>query len=345
MSLKQKQVFLRENILNKGFSANDFMGFLQSKKGESGLDLNNWTLEELDLTVKEFIVKMNNQESPSPSQKITDIEDYKQTQMRQNYLEQNLQLMQNEPEFIPCLTNEQTQITTTSNIQIKLSFPEKIDGGIFSKSYISYLVETDPLNFTTRKRYTDFEWLRNILATQYIGCVIPPLCKKNFNDRFTEALVSKRSRLLQKFMEGVLVHPLVRNSQALFDFISIEREEEFENKKKDYAKILAPTRVKEIKSMNGQMKISINEDKEIYLDNISDNAEINATIMKKITTAYKELIELQKNVSNKMIEIGNLWKTLYSKSMKYYDTNNTCASYSIMNKVMNGLALIEKKKN
>ena len=40
--LQEKQGFLRENILERGYDADEFMTFLQSKKGESGLDLNNW---------------------------------------------------------------------------------------------------------------------------------------------------------------------------------------------------------------------------------------------------------------------------------------------------------------
>ena len=45
--LQQKQNFLRINILDRGCDAEQFMIFLQSKKGELGLDLNNWTLNEL----------------------------------------------------------------------------------------------------------------------------------------------------------------------------------------------------------------------------------------------------------------------------------------------------------
>ena len=59
--LEQKQLYLRENILNKGYDAEDFMSFLKSKKGEIGLDLNNWSKWELEKAVTQFIAlkKMN----------------------------------------------------------------------------------------------------------------------------------------------------------------------------------------------------------------------------------------------------------------------------------------------
>ena len=43
-TLRQKQLYLRENILDKGYSTDNFMDLLHSKKGEQGLDLNNWTM-------------------------------------------------------------------------------------------------------------------------------------------------------------------------------------------------------------------------------------------------------------------------------------------------------------
>ena len=57
--LEKKQTFLRTNILEKGYDAEEFMNFLQSKKGEMGLDLNNWNLDELDIAVKEFISSLD----------------------------------------------------------------------------------------------------------------------------------------------------------------------------------------------------------------------------------------------------------------------------------------------
>ena len=52
--LSEKQTFLRENILEKGYDAEDFMKYLQTKKGELGLDLGGWSINELHEEVKEF---------------------------------------------------------------------------------------------------------------------------------------------------------------------------------------------------------------------------------------------------------------------------------------------------
>ena len=44
-SLEEKQEFLRSSILQAGYDAEEFMAFLQEKKGEDGMDLNNWLIK------------------------------------------------------------------------------------------------------------------------------------------------------------------------------------------------------------------------------------------------------------------------------------------------------------
>ena len=58
MSTEEKQNFLREKILDKGYDTNQFVQFLTSKKGEEGADVANWTMEDLITVVNEFI-KLN----------------------------------------------------------------------------------------------------------------------------------------------------------------------------------------------------------------------------------------------------------------------------------------------
>ena len=54
-TLEQKQKYLREHVLEKGYDPDKFMEFLTMKKGESGIDLENWTLKELIDVTNEFL--------------------------------------------------------------------------------------------------------------------------------------------------------------------------------------------------------------------------------------------------------------------------------------------------
>ena len=72
----------------------------------------------------------------------------------------------------------------------------------------------------------------------------------------------------------------MRNNQAFYDFISTENDEQFENKKKKYDKdLVIPVAAKDMKSFDGQVRISVSKEKETYLDNIKDNADINIKII------------------------------------------------------------------
>ena len=58
-SEEEKQNFLRENIIDKGYDADEFVSFLAEKKGieiEEGIDLNDFSLDELKSLVQDFIM-------------------------------------------------------------------------------------------------------------------------------------------------------------------------------------------------------------------------------------------------------------------------------------------------
>ena len=52
--LEKKQNYLRKEIIDKGFSPDDFANYVQKIKGENGADLNSWSIEELYYIVPQF---------------------------------------------------------------------------------------------------------------------------------------------------------------------------------------------------------------------------------------------------------------------------------------------------
>jgi len=349
--LNEKQTFLRENILEKGYDPEDFMKLLQSKKGELGLDLSSWSMDELREAVKEFTKENsdfeegnenispgnlpkdeNDENNFPPADEIYDLDKFSKDHPEGSGPKE---------EYGKCAITEFTQFSDKDNIVVKVTNPEKVSGGIFSKSFISYTLETQPFNFKTKKRYSDFLWLRKTLSLMYSNCVIPPLCKKNYVDRFNETLINKRMRSIEKFLNGLLIHPLIKNSQILFDFLSVQNEEDFYKKKKKYGKITSPTHVGEIKTVEGDIKISVSKEKEIYLKNIEKNCCVMEDLLQKVTKAYKGLLMMMSQVTDKMKEISILWKQVHEKSLKFNDFYNTSQTYNILSKVMSTWAEAE----
>ena len=353
-NIEEKQNYLRENILEKGYDAEKFMIFLTSKKGEQAADLNIWSFEELKACVSEFTSQQqDNAQQPSvpieeQGKNLQEGEDNQISQENEGEKENGNELVRKptEPykEKIKCAKNEETDLSKASNVTITLSYPEKVEGGIFSKSYVTYLVTTLPFDFKVRKRYSDFEWLRSMLQSIYIGSVIPPIPRKNYGDRFNEFFISKRMRSLEKFMQGLAVDPLLRSSKILFDFLTTENEQEWNNKKAAYNKMKTPTQLAEIKTLTGEMNLNITSEQEMYFSNIKDNVNNNENLIKKLLVSYKNLLCAMIDVSSKMHETSEIWKQLYQNSEKYFENERVTEIYSIMSKLMEDWAESEKRQ-
>ena len=356
--LEKKQTFLRTNILEKGYDAEEFMNFLQTKKGEFGLDLNNWNINELKTAVQEFISSLDKDNillNPQNINKEGELDNNLNTENNnlennendnKEEIEQEENQIQNKQleDIIQCEKVTPSELTLQDDVDIKLSFPQKIEGGLFSKSYVTYLMQTTPLDFKLRKRYSDFEWLRHILSLIYINCVIPPLCKKNYTDRFSELLIAKRTRSIEKFMKGILIHPLIRHDEIFYNFISTENESDFEKKKKIYNKITSPSSLKNVKSLSGEINVSVSNEKEIYFQNIKNNADFNINTLQKITKGYKALMNLMDQISDKMKEISQYWKEIYTANLQYFEKPNTVESYNILSKIMQDWSETNKRQ-
>ena len=64
------------------------------------------------------------------------------------------------------------------------------------QNYVNYEVETAAMQWIVRRRYSDFEWLRIVLAKFNPGQVVPPLPNKKIgNRRFEEDFLEKRMKL------------------------------------------------------------------------------------------------------------------------------------------------------
>jgi len=357
--LEKKQTFLRANILEKGYDAEEFMNFLQTKKGEFGLDLNNWNISELKIAVQEFISSLEKDNLLLNPQNINKEEEVDKNLNNDNNnnlennennnkdeidQEENQNTNKSVEDIIECQKVTPNEFLLSNEVDIKLSFPQKIEGGLFTKSYVTYLMQTTPLDFKLRKRYSDFEWLRNILSLIYINCIIPPLCKKNYTDRFSEVLIAKRTRSIEKFMKGILIHPLIRNDEIFYNFISTESEAEFEKKKKIYNKIQSPGSLINVKSLSGEINVSVSNEKEIYFQNIKNNADFNINTLQKITKGYKALMNQMDQISDKMKEISQYWKEIYNANLQYYEKPNTVESYNILSKIMQDWSETNKRQ-
>ena len=426
---EQKQNYLRENILDKGYEAEDFVTYLTSKKGDEGINLGNWSLEELKSVVQEYIsnnplnnkqegenntnqanntIQNNVVQNPILTQNINNINNLNNIDtnippgmnpypypnillnngtMNNNMI--NINNMNLDPNllnsnltnninsgnvFLPkdendnlvnsqgeqtdiygitntetiyCLFSEKNELAKHDNIKIEIALGEKKPGTFFSKAYQTYIITVPKLNLKVSRRYSDFEWLRQILVNIFSSSVIPPIPKKNKlgGDRFNEEFLEKRTRTLEKFLNLLLEDPNIKSSQLFYEFLSIEELNKFYEMKKHYNHYKLPQTLKEYKTLNGQLDIKVDDSREIYYQNIKDQTEINQELLSKLNKQFKLLNNEMNMVVLRLEEISKTCEELFLHSVKYNENDDIKISYYELNEMFKHWSTALKKQN
>jgi len=126
-------------------------------------------------------------------------------------------------------------VPLTSNLEessgvsmaISVSEPEKHGEGV--KAFVSYKVTSKtthpdfpPEEIYVRRRFNDFQWLRNQLTEQYPELLVPPLPQRTptkFLQRFEDFFLEKRRRALELFIQRIASHPKLSVSNDFLTFL------------------------------------------------------------------------------------------------------------------------------
>ena len=369
--IEEKQEYLRQNILEKGYDANLFADYLITKKGEDGADIGSWSMDDLRKVVQEFTEKQssflsggeNISSQIQTSNEIAEEQNQGQDIKKDSNDSQNQQkeIANNNnqkkvnpvlygiisPESLPCKKVDNTPLSSVENVVITVGSPEKKEGGFFSKSYINYLVTTSGLNLNVKRRYSDFVWLHQVVFDLFPYIIVPPVPKKNKlgGDRFSDVFIHKRMRYLEKFLNWLVANPVIKNSKLFYDFLSIEKEADFNKSKNTYQKMKPDTNIKEFYSANGIMTLGVKNEKEIYFQNIKDNSLYNQELLNKLNISLKQL-KIQMDIFiQKIEEVTQIWQDLFKNSTKYFDDLNITNTYEQMTKLFTNWSESLKKQN
>ena len=347
-----KQQFLREEILEKNYDAQSFINFLIAKKGENAADINNWSLDELKLIVVEYKNSHNisqekgsdqnnlNQKKDNSKQKASIISYYNED-TNNEWLFMNPESEANDNNSnsnssfnsslniehkiieIDCLEPDHSPLSNYEQIDIKISSPKKeyestgLKGFFMKTLYYTFLLENEELKLNRRRRYTDFEWLRKTLLRLYPGYYIPPLPLKTINLGKPEK-IEKYQRYLQRFIDGILEDKLLKNSSLIYLFLFTEKENDLISLMNKYDNVQKPNDLKYFYSRVGKIVLDdniISDNKNKKLMQIKDIISKHNNSFLNLNRALKNLCQEMKQVSDRMIEISNILKEIYTKSM------------------------------
>jgi len=109
-------------------------------------------------------------------------------------------------------------------LKITISDP-KLEGSMGSR-VLSYAIETPALNYSVRRKFSDFEWLRNLLKERYVGMFIPALVPKLVTSPSLSTGI-KRVPLLGGFLFCVGSHEYLREDAATLAFLGLTDSKEW----------------------------------------------------------------------------------------------------------------------
>ena len=398
---EEKQKYLRQNILDKGYDANQFIAFLESKKGEGASDISNWSKIDLYAVVQEFILvhsndninskqnteqqnndtnintnnnnninnnintnteqkneNNNNNDNNGKNSKILNdyeiiedksviknemLNDKKEKINSKNFVANDENFGMVIPDFIVCQKAETNALNNQENLEITVTDPQKVDNGFFSKAYINFLITTNPLNFKVRRKHADFVWLRERLSVIFNFNVLPRLPRKGKVNGDNH--INKRMRNLERFLNYLLKDNLVKNSKIFYDFLTIEKDEDFEKQKKIYNKLKSPTEIREVKTLDGKLKIQVTEENEQYFNKIKSNAALNDTVLKQINDTLK-LLRLEMNATiTRISSFFPMFDKLIKIRKAYLPNNILSQSYMQLKNIFTSWRDILKKQN
>ena len=389
LSDEEKNNYINENLIDKGYDEFLFKQFLCRKSGIKDFDINKFTIREIREGINEFtnstpLGKSSSDASAPPLQenplkkekknifksifgKKNNIKDESKNKSNNDYNvnndnkapEINSQIKFEKPEIkkeeknydygfrlpekVKCQNIGETKISRYEDLPIKIGLPEKIGKSIRKKATTYFTTITVPLSKVVKRSFDDFEWLRVKLVKMFDSNFIPSLPKMNPILGIDNE--EQISRSIEKFMHYLSLDPIIKNSEILYDFLSIENYQEFLKKKKDYEVITPCNDIQEFKSISGEIDINFDDEKENKLKIIKDFSNNNSKLLDKLNTTLNHLYKEMNAVIFRTNEIANIWGNLFKTSEKYNDDNISKEIYYQMNNFFFNLAENFKKQN
>ena len=345
ISNKEEKInFIKKNVIERKLNPDIIIDFLRSK---NITNINFCSLSELNQLI-DLIYNANNSNIEKNSEPMSKINDKIEKKEKKYKKENDERFGVVISDFINCKKNEVTCLEKYEKIEIKIEVSKKVEKGIFSSGQIifTFNIKTEPLNFFVNRKYVDFYWLREKLQIIYSTNILPEI--QDIDYRFEESPEEKHERakrIFQKFLDFILKDPLIKTSEILYDFLSIEKDSEFKKKKLEYDKIKAPVEIKNFKFIDGKVRININKKKEEYFEIINDSIESNQIILDEINRNFVKLKNKMNDIINIYLSFIPLFEKLININEKYGEHVINIESYKHIKFIFELWSKILKQQN
>ena len=334
---QEKQQYINDNLIEKGYNPDDLFNYCYRLKG---IGIENLSLNEL----KNMIENFKNEQLIISLQSLKNKKEKKSTPF---------EILYSDCEFISETAKQpETKMMEfekeKKKLNIKIIEPKKEKGSLFSKDQMTFQIVTEELNSKVKRNYSDFEWYKNQLNLRYPFILVPPLIKDAFYSNINLSFFSKkkdeknnieeqenlnmRIRYLNKFMNGILRKKILRTSPITYEFLVLEQKD-FEKYKKnlDSNPYKLNIYLRNFKTIKGEIKVSLNKDKAIYVNNLLRIITPTTDLYSKLKNSLNTLINDFNIISTHMKEISILYEKLLNQSKDIKQSIDIQKLYSDLN--------------
>ena len=247
--IEDKQNYLREEIMDKGYSPEQFQEFMMQQVGTEEIDLEQYSMQSLQEIVEKFkqlyasgdnntdnVISTNEEPQQEETDEVNNInneENIIQPKKEENIISTNSNQLGESPfdsyEYtVTCKKLSPNQFSEIYNLYFTITEPEHKKNGIFSSGYFQYTIMNKKDNSSIVRKLKDFEWMKAKLFDLFPGIFLPPIGPSHLNLKDDSP---KKISYLSKFINALSQNRLVRSTEIYKAFFSLPQEE-FENKKK-----------------------------------------------------------------------------------------------------------------
>ena len=220
-------------------------------------------------------------------------------------------------------------VLNDKEIKVIVQNPKTTEKSLLTTQFTIYEVYTESMKWLVHRRYSDFDWLRNILCKFFPRIVIPPLPPKKVGTRrFEQDFIEKRMKFLQYFMDKLMLNETLKSSEAVYAFLCFNDRVQFERKVKELNSIVPSQYCEDVKTLDGKLNVSYEDFNELYYTNVNNYFKLQYQVLSRLnynlkkfyrnlTMACIDLDEVSKDFEN--LNTLNKKVTMKNEVTKTYD--------------------------
>ena len=370
-TIEAKQLFLTEEIIKKGYDAQEFSVYLTEQKGEEKIDLEFWTMEDLKNTVKSFKELKLKKEDEKPSSK-------RFIKRRQSSagLSNNRKKIKNRD------NNSLGKATTLDGVQknnrkklyynyISLNNEDNLDNSKSDEDdknnnkitciklneneitnrndlYIKILlpekskkkilsskseveIETIPIGFKSIRKINDFEYIHNKISLINPEIFNPVLYIHKSEN--TDAISSDSIIYLQLYMNSLINSSYFRTLPIVYDFLTKNQNEWEKIKNENYNTIKETNKRNEIPNLQGYFNLEFEVGDDEKCLNINEELNLKKEAFSKLNKNIDELLKLYDRICITLKNISESFGGIKNKYINFPNNLNLFAHLEVISQV------------